>query len=522
MSRYILATLLAVMVIGGGPVIAIANYEVKITNLTKGQSFTPILVATHMEAFTLFTAGYEASDALTMLAETGDTGPMTMMLQDSGMVSAIRMSEGLLGPGDHVTMHITGDDAHRYLSLAAMLIPTNDAFVAVRGMKLPKNGNTRTATGVAYDAGSETNNERCASIPGPPCNGEASSPSDGGEGFIHVHSGIHGVGDLFPKDWDWRGPVVGVKVTHIPTANCNGIERDIVFAGLDWDSPQFQNHVAGTILKDGFGCDYTDIPGSTIPLVEQLVSGDIDIKMELWTETVAPIFWEAVTAGEVLDLGLNMQGIEHSFLVPRYVLEGDASRGIAPMAPNLRSVADLASHAAVFNGLYHNCIVGWQCEGVNTDKLATYGLDMHFTNFRPADGQALSNSLAEAYQAGGAWLGYYWAPSWELGTFDMVALEEPPHSESCWVDGNRGCAFPPSNVHIAVSKGFAEIASPEMLQFLRDYTLDQRIISEMLAYMRANNTSVADAARYFLETREDVWTTWVSDDVAARVQDALN
>ena len=313
------------------------------------------------------------------------------------------------------------------------------------------------------------------------------------------------------------------------TPDCNGMGRPIVFAGLDWDSAQLHNHVAASILEAGFGCDYTDVPGGTIPLAEQMARGDVDIFMEMWIETAPPVFEEAVAAGEVLDLGLNMRGVEHSFLVPRYVIEGDAGRGIAPLAPDLVSVDDLASHARVFQdpeqpdkGRYHNCIVGWVCELVNTDKLATYGLDGHFTNFRPEDADALLNSLAEAYEAGEPWLGYYWAPTWVLGTFDMVALEEPPYSEACWVDGDRGCAFPPSIINIAVSKGFAESASPEMLQFLRDYELDQLIVSEMLAYMRDSEASAADAARYFLETRADVWTAWISDEVANRVRNALN
>ena len=313
------------------------------------------------------------------------------------------------------------------------------------------------------------------------------------------------------------------------TPDCNDMGRPIVFAGLDWDSAQLHNHVAASILEAGFGCDYTDDPGSTIPMAEALARGDVDIFMEMWIETAPPVFEEAVAAGEVLDLGLNMRGVEHSFLVPRYVIEGDAGRGIAPLAPDLVSVDDLASHARVFQdpeqpdkGRYHNCIVGWICELVNTDKLATYGLDGHFTNFRPEDADALLNSLAEAYEAGEPWLGYYWAPTWVLSTFDMVALEEPPYSEACWVDGDHGCAFPPSIINIAVSKGFAESASSEMLQFLRDYELDQLIVSEMLAYMRDSEASAADAARYFLETRADVWTAWISDEVANRVRNALN
>jgi hypothetical protein len=72
----------------------------------------------------------------------------------------------------------------------------------------------------AYDAGSERNDELCASIPGPDffeCGGPGggSQVEGGEEGFVHVHSGIHGVGDLVPAERDWRNPVARISITRI-------------------------------------------------------------------------------------------------------------------------------------------------------------------------------------------------------------------------------------------------------------------------------------------------------------------
>jgi glycine betaine/proline transport system substrate-binding protein len=134
----------------------------------------------------------------------------------------------------------------------------------------------------------------------------------------------------------------------------------------------------------------------------------------------------------------------------------------------------------------------------------------------------LASSLAGSYEKGEAWLGYYWGPTWVLGTYDMVVLDEPAYSDSCWVEGDRGCSFPPSIVNIAVSKDFADAASDEMVEFLRAYGIDQLLVSELLAYMRENDADAVDAARYFLANNSDIWSAWVSDGVAARVQDSLN
>ena len=307
---------------------------------------------------------------------------------------------------------------------------------------------------------------------------------------------------------------------------CNGISRDLVFAGLDWGSAQLHNHVAGQILQAGFGCTYTDIPGSTVPMVQGLVRGDIDINMEIWFNSAPDMYHEAASSGDVLDLGLNMNAAEMSFLVPRYVIEGDAERGIEPMAPDLKSVADLPMYAQVFQdpeqpdmGRYYNCIIGWQCELVNNKKMVAYGLEETYTNFRPGAAPALDASLAAAYEKGEAWLGYYWGPTPLLGLYEMVPLEEPEWTQECW-DGDGGCAFRPSVVNVAVSKGFADLASEEMIEFLRAYEVDQMMVSAYLAKQSEMDAEWADVAREFLRN-EAVWTAWVSEAVASRVQAAL-
>ena len=91
-----------------------------------------------------------------------------------------------------------------------MLGMTNDAFYAVRGIRLPKEGKI-TVHAVAYDAGSELNTEAESDIPGPGGNAHV----DPGEGAIHVHRGIHGGAFLVPTERDWRNPVVEITVERL-------------------------------------------------------------------------------------------------------------------------------------------------------------------------------------------------------------------------------------------------------------------------------------------------------------------
>lgn len=203
------------------------HYEVTITNLTRGQQFTPILVASHREEVQLFTLGETASPELSTLAEEGNTGPLATLLSSMPEVKDVETSpapppaSNLIDPGESVTVTVAATAGFDHLSVAAMLIPTNDAFFALNGVRGPRGDETLTLFAPAYDAGSERNDQTCASIPGPfftECGGPGTggAPTGGEEGFVHIHAGIHsGVGDLNAAERDWRNPVAKVAIRRV-------------------------------------------------------------------------------------------------------------------------------------------------------------------------------------------------------------------------------------------------------------------------------------------------------------------
>ena len=193
------------------------TYEVTVTNITYNQRFTPLLLATHKPEIRFFTLGQPAIPELVTLAEEGNVAPLRALLQASPLVNATAAGNGLLDPGKSFSFQIQGNPRRDRLSLAAMLIPTNDAFVSLDAVHLPYPGwPAQTYTARAYDAGSEVNDELCTSIPGPffaECGGSGGGAKvNGGEGFVHVHRGIHGVGNLKASERDWRNPVAEVRV----------------------------------------------------------------------------------------------------------------------------------------------------------------------------------------------------------------------------------------------------------------------------------------------------------------------
>lgn len=191
-----------------------ATLRVTIKNLTRGQIFSPPLVITHNKRFQLFETGEAASPELSLLAEDGDPTDLIDQIHDSHMVFDYRVADGPVLPGQSVTITIPVNRKFRRLSLAGMLVSTNDAFVAVRGARIPYGKTKTTLHALAYDAGSEGNSEDCAYIPGPPCGNGGVPNAEGAEGFIHVHAGIHGTGDLLPELNDWRSHVADITIEY--------------------------------------------------------------------------------------------------------------------------------------------------------------------------------------------------------------------------------------------------------------------------------------------------------------------
>lgn len=193
-----------------------AQYEVMVTNITQGEIFTPIMVASHRHGVKLFNLGEPASDELEIIAESGNPGPLADSLLSSGAALDVATADGVLLPGQSLTLHVKTDYRHSHVSVAAMMVPTNDGFIAVNGIHGPLGKNTRTIFSPAYDAGTESNDESCDSIPGPPfaCNGEGYNEASG-EGYVYIHPGIQGHGDLSSASYDWNNPVAKITIRRI-------------------------------------------------------------------------------------------------------------------------------------------------------------------------------------------------------------------------------------------------------------------------------------------------------------------
>ena len=202
-------------------------FEITLMNLTtgehgvSGQILSPPIFATHPAGINLAAVGEAASPALVALAENGDTSGLATLAAAVG--ANVTLAEGVVDPGQSITVTVTADMVNSSLSVGSMLVSTNDAFIAATDVALfDENGDPVEASLdlMAYDAGSEDNTEMASDIPGPLGLDEAADPPMSNErvptegGVIAAHEGIQGVGDV-TEAFAWEEPTAMLTITPV-------------------------------------------------------------------------------------------------------------------------------------------------------------------------------------------------------------------------------------------------------------------------------------------------------------------
>jgi hypothetical protein len=202
------------------------TYEVTVTNLTTGQPMSPGVFVTHTKQQSLFSVGAAASEGIRLIAENGD--PSTAVGAVTGQPGIVDVQSigapihRVGGPGPNsLTFQITARANANRFSFAVMLICTNDGFTGLDGVKLPGGFTPATHYAMAYDAGTELNDEASGSIV-PPCFGigPVSGPAGGGartptSDVIAPHAGIQGAATLDPAQHGWSEPVVQIMIQRV-------------------------------------------------------------------------------------------------------------------------------------------------------------------------------------------------------------------------------------------------------------------------------------------------------------------
>ncbi|MDR3332376.1 MAG: ABC transporter substrate-binding protein [Synergistaceae bacterium] len=321
-----------------------------------------------------------------------------------------------------------------------------------------------------------------------------------------------------------RALAASVLTFAIFASGAMGAQKTVTIVATDngWDSQMFHNAIAKFIVEHAYdGYDFEVSTASSTMNWQSIIAGDVDLDIESWTDNNVT-YLDDLKRGDVVDIGILVPDSAQGIYVPRYVLEGDAARGIEPTAPDLKTVQDIKKYPGVFpdeedrgKGRLYGAIPGWMVDEILYKKYEFYGLNETFNYVRLGSEASLFASLAYSYNLGEPWVGYCYEPTWIVGKLDLVRLEDAPFDSAVYAEGK--CAFPSTELRIISGKGFAQKA-PDLLEFFKKYRTGSVLISKALAYLDETKSSHGDAAVWLLKNNDLLIDEWLPKKNAEKLR----
>ncbi|MEF2070517.1 ABC transporter substrate-binding protein [Consotaella aegiceratis] len=304
----------------------------------------------------------------------------------------------------------------------------------------------------------------------------------------------------------------------------------IRIAAMSWASAEVMGEIDRFILENGYGCDAELVPGDTMPTFTSMTEkGEPDVAPEMFVNQFREQIDAAVKDGRI-EYGAKVlsDGSQEGFWIPQY---------IADEHPDIQKLSDAFEHPELFpspedpsQGAVYNCPAGWGCQIMVGNFFKAYDAkDKGFVLFDTGSSAGLDGSIANAFEGKKGWLGYYWSPTAIVGRYPMKLLEfDAPFDAAEWkncttqpdCEDPKLNAWTPADVYTLITPDLAK-KSPQAAEYLKARSWDNDTVNGVLAWKDENQATGEDTALEFLETHEDIWTKWVSPEVAEKVKAAL-
>jgi len=266
----------------------------------------------------------------------------------------------------------------------------------------------------------------------------------------------------------------------------------------------------------------------TCRTIQYVLENELDYKVKTVSIPGGPGVWEGIVAGDLFyncetwpsynptkekylkeyggDGSLTIiadSGIigETAYWIPRYMVEGDSSRGIPASTPDLKSFADLNKYKHMFKSLESGdrgnligCpVAAWACE--DQQRMDSLGVDFY--------AQALGSETAHwaeiqaKYKRGEPFIAYAWAPHWIHHALDLVEVELPP--EAAW----------PDDVTFKYANPKLMKEHPEVVEVIRKHRLTNAQQAGMIYEIDVKKRDVEEVVDEWMEANQDTWKKWL-------------
>lgn len=302
-------------------------------------------------------------------------------------------------------------------------------------------------------------------------------------------------------------------------------------ASMNWQSAEVLANLDKFILNEGFGCEAEVITSDTVPGITSMVEkGQPELIPEAWVGLLPEVVTRGTSEGKIVTLAKALKdGGSQGWYIPKYLQD---------VHPELKTVQDVLAHPEWFpapedpsRGALFNGPQGWGGTVITAQLFKAFDFEAHgFDLIDTGSAAGLDGSIARAYERQEPWIGYYWAPTALLGKYPMVKLDSGlPHDAAEWArcTSVADCADPKPNewpvdeVVTLAAKSFAETTDPAVIAYLGKRSWSNDTVNALIAWMTDTQATGEDGAKEFLRTHPEIWTQWVSPDVAEKVKSAL-
>ena len=303
--------------------------------------------------------------------------------------------------------------------------------------------------------------------------------------------------------------VLAMSIGSVPSAQA---AKRLTVPDPDWTGGVVTCRTLQYVMENemGYKVKTVAIPGGP-GVWEGIRAGDLAYNCETWPSynpTKEKYLSEYGGDGSLTMLAdTGIIGIS-GYFVPRYVVEGDSSRGIKASAPNLTSYKDLNQYKHLFKSLESGdrgnligCpVAAWLCE--DQQRLDTLGIDYY--------AQALGSETAHwaemqaKYKRGEAFIAYAWAPHWIHAALDLVEIGLPVYEESKWPATNW-----PQDITFKYANPEMVKEHPEVVQLIKNHRLTNDQQAGMIYEIDVKKRDVDEVVEEWMMANKAVWKKWL-------------
>lgn len=282
-------------------------------------------------------------------------------------------------------------------------------------------------------------------------------------------------------------------------------------ADPDWTGGLVTCRLIEFIIKDwGYKVKRVTMPSGPA-VMEAIRAGDMDYGCESWpsySTTKDKYIKKWGGDGSIAYMGgVGVIG-QSGYYVPRYVIEGDAKRGIKATAPGLKSWEQMNQYKKVFatletgdKGRLIACpVAAWQCK--DAERIA--GLKLEYHPLELGSETAHWAEMQAAYKRGEPFIAYAWEPHWIHAALDLVEVKLPDHSKEAWPVSDW-----PQDV--TYNYGSPELAKkhPRVAKLINNMNLTNSQQAEMILAIDVGKKKADDVVKEWMKSNEGIWKKWI-------------